>query len=334
MPRKRLSEFPSLTQLRDHCGPASCELYLRYFGLSDSQIEIAREIKHPDGGTPVYRMRRYLDEAGFVTRRIEAELPRIKRLIEAGIPVIMEEAYSDSTHVAVAIGYDDARELLEVQDPMTHQIRETFYENLAEIRNYSNHGALVGAPKDDAERVAALDEVGAEECLYISLVDEAWAALDDEKPEAGDKLIDESIELHREYELAWLYRFRRARDAMKKEASAENRVALHRVLGEITSIWPDDEWPQQLLGEALYFDDRPREALVVRRAGRSARPRPCAHPRQREPRRPGQAPRSHRHGLGTQRRSPGAAPGEPVQPRDPRPALAGVRPPRGSARRL
>jgi len=262
-PRKRLAEFPSVAQLRDHCGPASCELYLRYFGLTDSQIEIARAIKHPDGGTPVYKMRRYLDAAGFKTRRVAAELQQIRRFIDAGIPVIMEEAYSESTHVAVAIGYDDARELLEVQDPMTHQVRETFYENLAEIRNYSNHGALVAVPEADRDRVLAMEQVGAEECRYMSLVDEAWAALDEDRAEEGDALVKESIDLHREYELAWLYRFRRARDAMKEDASTENHVALHRVLGEITAIWPDDEWPQQMLGEALYFDDRIREALVA-----------------------------------------------------------------------
>ncbi len=262
-PRRRLAAFPSVAQLRDHCGPASCELYLRFFGLSDTQVEIARAIKRPDGGTPVSRMRHYLEHAGFHTRRLEAELPLLKRLIDAGIPVIMEESYSSSTHVAVAIGYDDGRQVLEVQDPMTHRVRETLYEDLAELRNLSNHGALVGVPADDRELLAALDAAGAEECRYIALIDQAWAALDDDRAADGDALADQSIELHREYEMAWIYRFRRARDRVRDQPSTEHRVELHRVLGEITSLWPDDEWPQQLLGEALYFDDRTGEALVA-----------------------------------------------------------------------
>ena len=45
--RHRLREFPTVAQLRDHCGPASCELYLRYFGIPASQVEIARQIKLP-----------------------------------------------------------------------------------------------------------------------------------------------------------------------------------------------------------------------------------------------------------------------------------------------
>ncbi len=261
--RCRLKEFPSVTQLRDHCGPASCELYLRYFGLSRDQIDIAREIKNANGGTPVYRMRRYLESAGFVARRLEADLDHVRRFIDAGFPVIMEESYSSSSHVAVAIGYDDAREVLEVQDPMTHQVRETYYEDLTELRNLSNHGSLVAAPASDPAKVAALDAVGPADCRYMTLVDEAWAASDDGRPGDGDRLVDESIELHRAYELAWFYRFRRARERAGAEPTADNRVALHRVLGEITALWPDDEWPQQMLGQVLYFDSRPREALVA-----------------------------------------------------------------------
>ncbi len=262
-PRRRLKAFPSVTQLRDHCGPASCELYLRYFGLTDSQVEIARAIKSPDGGTPVYKMRRYLDQAGFTTRRVEADLAVLRRLIDAGIPVIMEESYSSSSHVAVAIGYDDALELIEVQDPMTHRVRETFYEELAELRNLSNHGALIAAPSDQPELVRLLDDASGGECQYIALVNEAWAALDDDRPDDGDALVDQSVELEREYEYAWMYRFRRARERAGQEPTPDNRVAIHRVLGEITAIWPDDEWPQQLLGRALFFDDRVSEALVA-----------------------------------------------------------------------
>src|ERR1019366_9420170 len=98
----RLTAFPTVAQLRSHCGPASCELYLRYFGVPASQVEVARAIKEPDSGTPVYRMRRFLEQAGFHTRRVEAELPMLRRLIDVQVPVIMEERYAQSGHVAVA----------------------------------------------------------------------------------------------------------------------------------------------------------------------------------------------------------------------------------------
>jgi predicted Zn-dependent protease len=276
-PKKRLAAFPSVSQLRNHCGPASVELYMRFFGLQASQVEIARAIKFPDGGTPVYRMRRYLDGAGFETRRIEADLAQIKRLIDAGIPVIVEEDYSESRHVAVAIGYDDEREILEVQDPMSHDVRETFYEDWAKIRAYSNEGSVVGVPKTDAKLIAALDAAGAKECKYMSLVDEAWAAFDDKKFEDGDKKADESIALRKDYELAWTYRFHRARQDADKANTPQSRAKVRQIVDECVAIWPDDEWPQQLLGEVLYLEGRYKEALSAYERARDRDPQDASN---------------------------------------------------------
>src|SRR5687768_14359355 len=201
--RTRLQAFPSVTQLRNHCGPASVELCLRFFGMAAEQVDVAREIKHPDGGTPVHRMRHYMDAAGFHTRRVEADLDKLRAIIDAGVPVILEEDYSTTRHVAVAIGYDDRRQLLEVQDPMTHELRETRYDELPKLREFSNHGALVAVPADRADLVLALDRVGATECAYISTTDRAWAAHDQGNGEEADRLVDEAIALHEAYELAW-----------------------------------------------------------------------------------------------------------------------------------
>jgi tetratricopeptide (TPR) repeat protein len=258
----RLMAFPTVAQLRSHCGPASCELYLRYFGVPASQLEIAQKIKEPDGGTPIYKMRSYLEQAGFHTRRVEAELPLLRKLIEAQIPVIMEEDYSSSGHVACAIGYDDVRDVLEVQDPMSHEIRETPYEDLARLRDLSNHGALVAVPRNDVARVAQLDAIGAVECRYMSLVDEAWLAYDTQKPEEGDALVEQSIGLRRDYEMAHFYRFQRAIETARKTPTPDTRVRVHQVVGEVVALWPDDAWPHRLRGDALSGEARWTEALA------------------------------------------------------------------------
>ncbi|MBL8737739.1 MAG: tetratricopeptide repeat protein [Planctomycetes bacterium] len=258
--RQRLAAFPSVAQLRDHCGPAAVELYLRFFGVPAEQLTIARAIKLPTGGTPVYRMRRFLEAAGFATRRIEADLSQLRALLDAGIPVILEEDYSQSRHVAVAIGYDDAQETLAVQDPMSHEVRETPYEELTRLRSLANNGALVAVPRAEEGR---LDAVGAVECRYIALVDEAWAAKDAGSAEAGDRLVDEAVALRRDYEIAWLYRFVRAKEAADAAGPGESaaRTRLRTVVGEIVQLWPDDEWPQQLVGEVLCAERRLDEAL-------------------------------------------------------------------------
>jgi tetratricopeptide (TPR) repeat protein len=263
----RLAAFPSVSQLRNHCGPASVELCLRFFGTAASQVEVAREIKHPDGGTPVHRMRWYMDRAGFSTRRVEADLPKLKALLAAGIPVILEEDYSMSRHVAVAIGYDDRRELLEVQDPMTHEVRETFYEDLPRLREFSNHGALVAIPQGREDLARALDAIGAVECAYMTKTDEAWKLSDEGKGDEGDRLIDEVMQLHEPYELAWAYRFSRARsafyDAKDSAARGEQLTKMNGILARILTLWPNDEWPQQYMGQLQEFQEDPAEALTA-----------------------------------------------------------------------
>jgi tetratricopeptide (TPR) repeat protein len=259
----RLQAFPTVAQLRSHCGPASCELYLRYFGIPASQIEVARAIKLSDRGTPLYRMRSFLEQAGFHTRRIEAELPLLKRLIDIQIPIIMEEDYVTTGHVSVAIGYDDIRDVLDVQDPMSHEVRETNYEDLNQLRGLSNHGALVAVPRNDAARIALLDRVGAVECRYMTLVDMAIAAKDDGKPEEGDRLVEESIALRRDYEFAWFYKFNRAMQKLDREDTPDARVAVHQIVSQVCSIWPDDAWPHRFRGEALAMDGRWRDAIAA-----------------------------------------------------------------------
>ncbi len=269
----RLVAFPTVAQLRSHCGPAACELYLRYFGIPASQVEVARQIKEPDAGTSIYRMRRFLENAGFHTRRVEAELPLLKRLVDAQVPVIMEEDYVATGHVAVAIGYDDVRELLEVQDPMSHEIRETCYEDLAELRELSNHGALVAVPRNDAARIAALDRIGAVECRYMSLIDEAWATLDAGRPEDGDRLALESQALRRDYEMGWFFRFQRAISTFERSPTTENRLAMHGIVAEVRALWPDEDWPEHLHGEALMADGRYGEAEGAFKRARDREPR-------------------------------------------------------------
>ena len=261
--QQRLKRFPTVAQLRDHCGPATCELYLRYFGIAAEQVEIARAIKLPNAGTPTYAMRRFLEKAGLEVRRIEAELPVLQKVIDLGLPLILEEEYSSSRHVAVAIGYDDERQVVEVQDPMTHELRETPYEELPKLLDLANNGAIIALQLDDHERRAALDAAGIPSVRYIDLVDEAFELRDAGKLEEADRKVDEAIALHRDYELAWIYRFQRARTAFDSESTPARRAELGRVLDQILQLWPDDEWPQQYVGYVLYTEDRYDEALAA-----------------------------------------------------------------------
>src|SRR6185369_3225652 len=104
-----LVAFPTTIQRRDHCGPSTIELVLRYWkgGLDLSNDQIAQMVKFPHSGTPVYKMREFFHLVGFDTLRCQIALDQLKQLIDAGYPLIVEEEFSNSSHVSVVIGYDD-----------------------------------------------------------------------------------------------------------------------------------------------------------------------------------------------------------------------------------
>lgn len=259
--KSRLQSFPSVAQLRDHCGPASCELYLQHFGIPADQVEIARSIKKPGSGTPVYAMREFLENAGLQVRRVEADLPRMKWIIDQGIPLIIEEEYSTTRHVAVAIGYDDEREILEVQDPMTHELRETHYEDLPRLLALANNGAIIAFAKDDETRRAAFDAAGVTEAAYIALTDQAWKAVDEKRHDDASALCAQAIAIRKDYELAWMCKFELARIEHDKAKSDATARGVQNVLDEILAIWPDDEWPQQYVGSTLFELGRYSESM-------------------------------------------------------------------------
>lgn len=262
-PQKRLASFPTVAQLRDHCGPACCELYLQHFGVPADQVEIARKIKRPDSGTPIYAMREFLEDAGLTVLRVEADLPRMKWFIDHGFPMILEEEYSTTRHVAVATGYDDEREILEVQDPMTHNVRETPYEDLPRLLALANNGVLVGYPKNDAAKKALLAEAGIQEATYIALVDSAWKAFNEKRYDDARKLCDESIATRRDYELAWMCLYELARTEHDTAPTDATKKRLEWIVGQMIEIWPDAEWPQQFIGHTHYNFRRYQDALLA-----------------------------------------------------------------------
>jgi tetratricopeptide (TPR) repeat protein len=67
--------------------------------------------------------------------------------------------------------------------------------------------------------------------------------------------------MHEPYELAWVYRFTRARETFMKERNDQNKERLVAVLQKIVGLWPNDEWPQQYLGRVYDLEDRTADAL-------------------------------------------------------------------------
>jgi tetratricopeptide (TPR) repeat protein len=173
-PHRRLTAFPSVVQKWNYCGPAVLELCLRYLGLPMDQDFIAAAVKEKKG-TPMYSIARFLREQGIETRRIEATSANVRKAIDLGFPVIVEDDYLVSGHVAVAIGYDERLGMIIAADPMTHAPRLRSFEDREDTsKGLRYSGILVMGRTGDLsdERRAAADAAGLVDQEHILILDE------------------------------------------------------------------------------------------------------------------------------------------------------------------
>ena len=258
--RHRLANFPTVAQKRSHCGPCTIELVLRHYGLQTDQDAIAKVIKL-ETGTPTYAMLEYFRDQGFVTRRFEGTVDKLRSLIDAGIPVIIEEEYSMSTHVAVVVGYDEALDLLIVQDPMTHRVRESWREGMGKLQGLFNHGAIVGVPQARTDLVDVLDRLGIVDAEYIVLTEQAWKFQRENKLAEADKAIDASMALRDDFEMAWIFRLNRAFDDLYGRGGDDASDKVRELTGKCRDRFADDEWPWQYVARFHFFEGRYADAL-------------------------------------------------------------------------
>jgi tetratricopeptide (TPR) repeat protein len=119
-------------QTMNNCGPASLSLYLKFYGWEGDQALIAQVIKpvDEDRNVNVEEMVYYVrNHAGWLNAefRVGGDLATLKRLLAAGIPVLIEESFyftdpywpSDdlwAAHYLLLTGYDDATQIFTGQD--------------------------------------------------------------------------------------------------------------------------------------------------------------------------------------------------------------------------
>lgn len=203
--RVQLAAFPTTMQRRNYCGPCTVELVLRYWreGIDITNDQIARAIKDPGGGTPIYRMREYFHLLGFDTLRCRASVGQIKRIIDAGLPVIVEERFANSSHVTVVIGYDEEAGTLLFQDPMTHALTTLPIETVNQLRRFVCNAALVAFPADQGyQRTLALMDLYDDQALVW--MDQAALAFDEGRYDETASLARSAVQRLPSLELGWV----------------------------------------------------------------------------------------------------------------------------------
>ncbi|HTJ41667.1 MAG TPA: C39 family peptidase [Kofleriaceae bacterium] len=259
--RLMLPKFPTVTQKRNYCGPATLELVLRSLGIDVDQDDIAPAVKRERGST-ILAMCRYLESKGLVTRRFEGDGPRFRACIEQGLPVIVEEEYSTTSHVAVVIGVDESLGLLFVQDPMTHVTSERQIKTQGTLGAMYRNAAIVALRPGDDLRAEALDKAGVVDSEHLRLVD---SCNDDDIAKDNEEVLrrcDRALELVEDYPLAWYRRTSCLMSQYYRYRTGNNRDRFVMELRRARVRYHDQEWPHLLHASYLMDSERHEEALI------------------------------------------------------------------------
>ena len=130
----------------NNCGPATLTMALEYYGWKGVQTDVSKIIKPLDADRNVnpeelvYYVRNF---AGWlnIEYRVGGNIPRLKQLIAAGIPVIIEESFyfeepfwpNDdlwAAHYLLLTGYDDASRMFIGQDSFHGPDQKVAYDQL------------------------------------------------------------------------------------------------------------------------------------------------------------------------------------------------------------
>jgi tetratricopeptide (TPR) repeat protein len=144
---------PAYDEKRDkqdwnNCGPATLALHLRYYGWQGNQFDISDVIKptRDDRNVNVEELVYYVrTKSGWLNAeyRVGGSLERLKQLIAAGIPVMIEETFKTDRqywpeddrwagHYLLVTGYDDANQIFTVHDTEVGPNQKMTYTDLDE----------------------------------------------------------------------------------------------------------------------------------------------------------------------------------------------------------
>ncbi|HEY6561152.1 MAG TPA: C39 family peptidase [Polyangiaceae bacterium] len=270
-PAKRLEQFPTTHQKRNFCGPAVLELCLRFLGIELGQDEIAGVVKR-ETGTPMYEISAFLAARGIIARRVAATPERMRAAIDLGLPVIVQEEYSTTSHVAVVTGYDTRLGAFIAQDPMTHRPALKAYEWAENAGYLFGNGGVVVIGRQEAvseERLLELDRAGLIEEPHFATLDDADRKRASASAESEEALVDEVLEacqlaLAQEpyYPLAWARRTWASFSRLRMHDIARTRGEFLDTLQRARTTFPGAEWAHRVHGAYLEYRGRLREAYV------------------------------------------------------------------------
>lgn len=112
---RHLNLTPKVQKL-DYCVPASLSIMLEAYGMNIGQDEIASHVFDVTGSKLRTTMA-YMESVGLKGQYFKGDLELYKKMIDAGVPVLLSMMIENSAHVQVVVGYDDRLQVMLIQDP-------------------------------------------------------------------------------------------------------------------------------------------------------------------------------------------------------------------------
>lgn len=163
-PEFSLSGVRHEPQRWNNCGPATLAMLLSYFGRDETQMDIAPVVKPDpeDKNVSPGEMAAYAQGLGLgATVRVNGSLDRLKALLHAGFPVIVEtwyvrDARDQLGHYRLVVGYDDAAQNFITYDSLKGPDVSIGYREMDELWHVFNRLYLVVYRPDQWDDLAAV----------------------------------------------------------------------------------------------------------------------------------------------------------------------------------
>jgi tetratricopeptide (TPR) repeat protein len=184
------ASLPPIThtyQTWNNCGPATLSMALQYFDQSKTQADTATFLKPDpeDKNVNAHEMKAYVRSLGLEGMvRVGGDLIRLKRLIAAGFPAVVEtwfipEPGDQMGHYRLLVGYDDAERQFTAQDSYNGPNVRLDYDAFDELWRVFNRVYLViYRPPQADELFSILGEDVDDRTMYEQALEmaqaEAW----------------------------------------------------------------------------------------------------------------------------------------------------------------
>ena len=148
----------------NNCGPTTLAMALSYWGRSETQYDVAPVLKPDpeDKNVSPWEMEAYTRGLGLgAIVRVGGTLDRLKSLVRAGFPVIVEtwyvrDAHDQLGHYRLIIGYDDAAQEFLTYDSLHGPDVTIGYQELDELWRVFNRAYLVVHTLERWDALAAI----------------------------------------------------------------------------------------------------------------------------------------------------------------------------------